>query len=140
MKKTLKDLFMAMLNATLILVVIALLLLVLALTKANSLSASFAQSLAVIEPLETAIETINTEVGAMKADIAELRSQSEGISFTKLEELEAKLEKMDAHLTDIKASTKTLSETPGLLLDDAVSSVADQTVAGVARLKGCVPE
>ncbi|AXI47345.1 hypothetical protein C1J03_15810 [Sulfitobacter sp. SK012] len=139
MRKTLKDLFLAMLNATLILVVVALLLLVLLLTKANSLSETFAQSLVSLEPLEAGIETINSEASKMKAEIALLKQQSQGISFTKLDELEAKLGSIETHLAEIKGSMSTLAETPDRLVNTAVASAADYAVGGAARLRGCVP-
>ena len=139
MRKTLKDLFLAMLNATLILVAVVLLLLVLLLTRANSLSEAFAQSLAALEPLEAGIETINSEVSEMRADIVALKPQSQGIMSTKLEELEAELTNIETHLADIKVSMSTLAETPDRLLDDAVASAADYAVGGAARLRGCVP-
>lgn len=139
MRKTLKDLFLAMLNATLVLVAVVLLLLVLLFSKANSLGETFAQSLATLEPLEAGIETINSEVSQMKADIAALKPQTQGITSTKLDALETELGVMETHLSDIKVSMSTLAETPDRLLDDAMASAADYAVGGAARLRGCVP-
>ena len=139
MRKTLKDLFLAMLNATLILIAVILLLLTLLLTKANSLSEAFAQSLVALQPLEAGIDTVNSEVNRMKADVIALKQQSQGVSFAKLEELEQGLGKIEAHLADINSSMATLAETPERLLDDAVASAADKAVRGAERLRGCVP-
>ncbi len=139
MRKTLKDLFLAMLNATLILVAAILLLLVLLLTKANSLSETFAQSLVVIKPLEASIETINSEVDKMKADIVALKQQSQGASFTRLQTLEAGIGRIETHLADINSSMSTLAQTPERLWDDAFAEAAEKAVGGAERLRGCVP-
>ncbi|MEO9573635.1 MAG: hypothetical protein ABJ263_13025 [Tateyamaria sp.] len=131
--------FLAMLNATLILVAVILLLLVLLLTKANSLSETFAQSLVAIKPLEAGIETINSEISKIKSDVVALKQQSQGISFTRLQELDAGIGKIESHLSDINSSMSTLAQTPERLLDDAVAVAAEKAVEGAERLRGCVP-
>lgn len=139
MRKTLKDLFLAMLNATLILVIVILLLLFALFSKANALSETFANSLVALEPLKTGIDTVNSEVDKMKAEVIALKQQSQGISLTKLEKLEAEIGRIEAHLSDINASVSTLAATPERLWDDAVASAADGAVRSAERLRGCVP-
>ena len=80
MGKTLKDLFLALLNATLILVALCLFLFLMAANKANSLTETFAEHLQIVGPLQESVQTTGTEIAALRSDLAELKNQSGEVS------------------------------------------------------------
>ncbi len=139
MRKTLKDLFLAMLNATLILVALCLVLGLMLVGRANSLSDRFSENLRTLTPLRDNIEATGAEIAALRSDIASLRDPSIELPPEALARVEDRMAKMEARLDTIQASTKELRDAPKQMLDQAIAQAADETVTAVARLRGCVP-
>ncbi|MBK0327862.1 hypothetical protein I5535_11210 [Rhodobacteraceae bacterium F11138] len=139
MAKILKDLFLAMLNATLILVALCLVLLLLLVGKVNSLSDSFAEHLNVVGPLTQSVQDTGSEIAALRTDLAALRSQSQDLSSATMARIDARVTQMEERLQGMQNSMQDLRDAPRTLLNDAIDRAADQAVLGVARLRGCVP-
>lgn len=137
MRKTLKDLFLALLNATLILVALCLFLLVLLVSKANSLSDSFDEKLALVTPIQDNIKSTLSEATALRKDLSALRDQSTSVSSDAMKRIETRIDGLNEQLSTMQGSLQTLTQAPNELVDHAIESAADQVVLGVARIKGC---
>lgn len=137
MRKTLKDLFLAFLNATLILVALCLFLLVLLVSKANSLSDSFDEKLALVTPIQDNIKSTLSEATALRKDLSALRDQSTSVSSDAMKRIETRIDGLNEQLSTMQGSLQTLTQAPNELVDHAIESAADQVVLGVARIKGC---
>lgn len=139
MGKTLKDLFLALLNATLILVALCLFLLLMVANKANSLTETFAKHLQIVAPLQESVQTTGAEIAALRTDLAELKNQSGEVSSATMARIQDRVETMEAKLDDMKGSLAELRTVPERLLDQAIKKAGDQAVISVTRIRGCVP-
>ena len=139
MAKTLKDLFLAMLNATLILVALCLVLALLVVNRANSLTATFAQNLSVVGPLQETVQETGSEIAALRADLATIGSQSEEVSSATMERLQARAAAMETRLQQMQDNLAELRNAPEQMIDHAIEKAGDEAVSSVARIRGCVP-
>lgn len=139
MAKTLKDLFLALLNATLILVALCLVLLVLLTGRIQALSDAFAEHLTVVDPLTQNLRDAGAEIAALRGDLAALRDRSRDLSPDGMMRIDARAARIETRLADMQGALDRLRDVPGTLLTRAIDHTADRTVAGVARLRGCVP-
>lgn len=139
MAKTLKDLFLAALNATLILIALCLVLLILLVTKADSLTATFARHLNVVSPLRDSIQETGAEISGLRGDLAAMRGQADAASLAVLTSLQGRVSVMETRMQDMQSSVTTLADAPQRLLDHAIQEAADQAVTSAARLRNCTP-
>lgn len=139
MGKTLKDLFLALLNATLILVALCLFLLLMVVNKANSLTETFAEHLQIVAPLQESVQTTGAEIAALRADLAELKDQSGDVSSATMTRIQGRMETMEARLNDMQGSLEDLRGAPERLLNQAIEKAGDQAVNTATRIRGCVP-
>lgn len=139
MAKTLKDLFLAALNATLMLVALCLVLLLMLFSRVNSLSESFSEHLNVVGPLTQSVQDTGSEIAALRGDLAALRGQSQDVSSATMTRINARVDTIEERMASMQSSMQQLRDAPAKLLDHAIDRAADQAVAGIARMRGCVP-
>lgn len=139
MLKVLKDLFVAMLNATLILVAVCLILLVMLFTKVNSLTTQFAQNLQIVAPLQESIEETRAEVAGLRSDITALKNSSQDVSSLAMAQLQTRLESVDDRISKMDTSMTKLTQAPTLLVDHAIEQASDKFVDSVAQIRACTP-
>jgi len=139
MAKTIKDLILAFLNATLILVAVCLVLLLMVYNKANSISASFAENLTLVAPLQDSFSQVSVEMKSLQEEINGFQTEYQFQASARLTELQTKLESVETRLLNIQDSLTDLKQAPELLIDKAIKKTADQAVLSVAQLRGCVP-
>ena len=94
MPKTLKDLGLAMINATLILIVLCLFLAWKVTSKADQVASNFARNLVTIQPLREDIQGTTTELAALRQDLAQISRQSDGLQSASLQRIETQLGKI----------------------------------------------
>jgi chromosome segregation ATPase len=139
MGKTLKDLFLALLNATLILVALCLFLSLMLVNRANSLTESFAEHLRTVAPLQESVQEAGAEIAALRADLAALGDQSGEISSATMQRIQDRVEEMEARLETMQASMAELRDAPERLVDHAIEKAGEQATATATRIRGCVP-
>ncbi len=140
MAKTLKDLFLALINATLILVALCLVLLMMVLTKANSLSETFAQNLSVVAPLQKSVSSTRDEMVGLREDLTTLRGQTGAAASATLARVQARVDIMERQWSQMQESLSNLHQAPTMLVDHAIEKAAQEAVDGLADLRGCVPQ
>lgn len=139
MGKTLKDLLLAMINATLILVALCLVLALMLVSRANSVTETFAENLQIVGPLQENVKTTGAEIAALRADLAELKNQSGNVSSAAMTRIQSRVDAIDIRLSNMQTSMQDLRGAPERLLDQAIQKAGDQAVASVTRIRGCVP-
>lgn len=131
--KTLKDLVVAMINATLILVAVCLFFLWQLSNTAERVSASFAQNLEVLEPLKTEVQAMKGEVAGLRGDLAEMQA----VPGQAMDKVEARIESLNARLDGVQARMDQLAETPERLMTVAIDRSAEHLAGTVKDLRGC---
>jgi hypothetical protein len=137
--KTLKNLALALLNATLILVALCLFLLWKVVDTADGLLATFAQNLEIVAPLRDEAQQIKAEVVGLRSDLAMLKQGADGVGSVALDRINVRLEAMDARLQNVGASMTDLADAPQELIDHAIVTSADAFATSLSRARGCVP-
>lgn len=126
--KVLKDLLLACINATLILVALCLFLLWQLSGTVERISGEFAKNLDVLSPVSTRIESLTQEVSALRADLANA-SASEAVR-TRLSQLEAEAQRLNDTLVKI-------SETPERLMEASITATAQSATNALSGLREC---
>ena len=138
--RTLWNLFLALLNATLILVVVSLALAWGVSNNLRSITADFAQTLIDVAPLRDEVAGLRTEVAALREDLATVTAAGGELQSAALTRLNTRAQAVDDKLAAMNARAEALMQDPGVLIDKAVartiSAVADQAGA----LATCTPE
>jgi methyl-accepting chemotaxis protein len=139
MLRTLKDLALAMLNATLILIVLCLFLAWKIADKADQIAASFARNLITVEPLRQDIQGAIAEMATLSRALEQMSSQSVELTAAGLQQMQSQVEQINARMNTARQSITTLTETPTKLIDYAVDATADRLTLSINDLRGCAP-
>ncbi len=141
MAKTLKDLLLALLNATLILLAICLFLGWKLAQSVDQIRTGFAENLQVVAPLREEAQGIRGELTALRSDLASLSAgslldatmrQQVNTALQRLNNLEGKLE-------DTQTRLAKLVEEPEDLINYAITKSADSFTDLILVIKGCEP-
>ncbi len=139
--RTIWNLLLALLNATLILIALCLWLAWQISTEISSLTATFAQNLIEVEPLREEVRGLREDVANLKSDLAALQTQSGELRTASLTRIEEKVEIVEARVSSTADSLGAILDEPMILIDYTVESSAEALKLGIADLRGCtLPE
>ncbi len=142
MAKTLKDLLLALLNATLILLALCLFLGWKLAQSVDQIRVGFAENLQVVAPLRDQAQGIRGELAALRSDLATLGSQGTQLNAVTRQQLNAALRRLgdlEGKLEDTQTRLAGLVEKPEDLIDYAITTSADTVTDLLLILKGCEP-
>ncbi|WP_425045467.1 hypothetical protein [Primorskyibacter sp. S87] len=139
MAKTLKDLFLALLNATLILIALCLFLAWRAADTLDDLTATFAQNLQVAKPLTDEVAAMRTEVAGLREELAQLAAQGGDISAEALNRLNSRLSLVNGRMADVQTRVQGLAQAPEQMVDRAVETTGAEFARRVSEIRGCGP-
>ncbi|MEM1431566.1 MAG: hypothetical protein AAGG09_19085 [Pseudomonadota bacterium] len=144
LRRALGQLFLALLNATLILLIVALALLWRVSATVESATASVtalaAEQAGRIAPVRDEMRGIRDEISALRMDLAALRG--EGVAgqeavdraLVQLDEAQARWAAVSDRVAPL---AEALSEDPGIVVDRAVASGVAEAGQWLAALRGC---
>ncbi len=142
MAKTLKDLLLALLNATLILLALCLFLGWKLAQSVDQIRVGFAENLQVVAPLRDQAQGVRGELAALRSDLATLGSQGTQLDAVTRQQLNAALRRLgdlEGKLEDTQTRLAGLVEKPEDLIDYAITTSADIVTDRLLILKGCEP-
>jgi len=135
--KTIKDLLIAMINATLILVAICLFFLWRLSDTAESVVASFAQNLQIVQPLETKVDSLRSEVANLRGDLTAISLDSSALTAQATEHLQTRANALQMELAGINSSLARLADTPETLMQTALDDVATRISGRIGAVATC---
>jgi len=135
--KTLKDLLVAMINATLILVAICLFFLWRLSDSAEQVVASFAQNLQIVAPLEGKVDGLRDEVANLRGDLAAISLDSSTLTVQTTARLQSRANALQIELAGINNSLERLADTPETLMQTALDDVATRVSGRVGAIASC---
>lgn len=138
MKKLLKDLGVALLNATLVLLALCLFLAWKVVNTADNVASNFASNLVTIEPLRADLQATTAELAAIRQDVAQILTSGE-LQFATLQRIETRLKMVDTRVNDAKGTISDLSQMPYQLVDHAIETASDSVAQKAGYVLGCVP-
>lgn len=139
MLKVLKDLGVALLNATLILLALCLFLAWKVTSTADDIAENFARNLVTIEPLRADLQAATNELSALRQDVAQISTQSGEVKSATLRRIETRLESMNSQVAGARDSINELATAPARLMDHAIETAADSLADKAMSIRGCVP-
>jgi len=139
MLTTLKNLGLAMINATLILIVLCLFLTWKITNRVDNLASNFAQNLNIVAPLREDLQGATRELAALRSDLAALKTQSGDVSSATLQRLQDRMSQTQGKLETAQQSVRDLAQAPAQLIDHAIETAADEFAQRAKDIRGCVP-
>lgn len=136
---TLKKLGLALINATLILIVLCLFLAWKVTSRVDDLASNFAQNLNTVAPLREDIQGATSEMAALRSDLATLKAQSGDVSSATLQRFQDRMAQTQAKLDTSQRAVGKLTEAPSRLIDHAIETAADEFAQRFTDIRGCVP-
>ncbi|MGV6803738.1 MAG: hypothetical protein ACWA49_05985 [Ruegeria sp.] len=139
MAKTLKDLLLALLNATLILVALCLFLGWKLAQSVENIQDNFRESLHIVQPLRDQAQGIREDLGGLRTELSGLRNRGDDdpetrqkllLALTRLDQVQSKLESTQSRM-------KELADSPHLLIDYAINTAVDATTQRLIEIRGC---
>lgn len=128
---TAKNLLLALINATLILVIICLWLAWKVLSAAEDVSAQLSQATATVAPVREDITALTEEIAGARADLASLRGAT---SVTAAAGLVQRLDRIESQLDTVTGAIAAVQADPDVLIDKAMTRAFDELRAIVAEL------
>ncbi|MBO9476826.1 hypothetical protein J7382_04690 [Shimia sp. R11_0] len=135
--KTVKDLLVAMINATLILVALCLFLLWQLSGTAERVVSSFAQNLQIVKPLEEKVTGLHSEITDLRSDLASISLENTALNAPATQRLQARADALDAQLSEINASLASLAAAPDRLMGTAIDQASTRLSARLGDLASC---
>ncbi len=137
MGKTLKDLVLALLNATLILVALCLFLGWQLTRTVDGLVDTATDNLQVLTPLRDEIGQMTGEVQGLRADLASLRAGVDDPEL--LNRLQSQITAIDTRVQAMTTQLQGLAGKPQEMLNAAIEQAGATAAQSVNQIRGCVP-
>lgn len=132
--KTLKDLVLALINATLILVALCLFLAWQLMSTVDGITDRLTESIRIFAPVRDEVAGLRAEVSGLRADITAMGTQ--GVPMPRVE---ARLDAIGTRLDDMQARMDELAALPDRLIDTAIDTAADKFARSLSAVRGCEP-
>lgn len=144
--RALRDLAIAMSNATLILVAICLFLGLRLATSVNDFAGNVAENLVSAEPLREDVRAMTDEIAALRADLAGLGAAAGDAGSGVTEQVAERIEALDGRLQTVQTRVQGVQDRlngvemdPGAVLDHAISTAAIEFSDALGARAGCRP-
>ncbi|PSL20614.1 hypothetical protein [Shimia abyssi] len=137
MKKTLKDLCLALINATLILIALCLFLLWQLSGTAKGIVADFAENLNVMQPLTDEVRGLRTDLAQLKADAAAFAQNPDRFPESTAQAIDIRLAALGTKLDGIQVAMSDLAQTPDRLMTTAIDRSTARLAQTAYDLRGC---
>lgn len=142
MAKTLKDLLLALLNATLILVALCLFLGWKLAATVDDITGKFAEKVQIVAPLKEEVQGVRGELTALRSDLSSIQfagTVADSATAQKLSEVLDKLDDLESNLRGAQSKMAELTESPDQLINTAIENSADIVADRIIAIRGCEP-
>ncbi|WP_170759425.1 hypothetical protein [Ruegeria lacuscaerulensis] len=142
MAKTLKDLLLALLNATLILVAVCLFLGWKLASKVEGITTAFSEKVQIVAPLRDEIQGVRGELAALRSELASVQPGDVGVDSAtqqRISETLSTLNALEEKMQTSQARIAEITEAPETLINTAIGTSADAIADRVIAIRGCEP-
>ncbi|MGE4327560.1 MAG: hypothetical protein AB7E21_15880 [Pseudodonghicola sp.] len=138
MAKVIKDLLLALLNATLILAAICLFLFWRVSITTQAVMHDFTLGQQIVAPLRNDLKDMTAKLEDMRATLARLEWDKGAESPAAITLMNARLDTLDARMEMAQSRLTHLANLPGELMDRAITTGVDRVMVRATELRGCV--
>ncbi|GAA6192317.1 hypothetical protein [Phaeobacter sp. NW0010-22] len=139
MTKTLKDLALALLNATLILVALCLFLAWKTTAAVDAMTENFALTLQRVTPLRDEVKATREELAGLRQDLAALKSSGSELTSAAAQGLMNRVTVIEAKIDAAQDKITALVDAPEKLIDYTIETAADTAARSISDFRGCTP-
>ncbi|WP_282021881.1 hypothetical protein [Ruegeria faecimaris] len=143
MAKTLKDLALALINATLILVALCLFLGWKLATTAQSLMSDFSQKVQIVAPLREEVQGVRSELAALRTELATIQvngALADTATAQRVSQTLDRLSQIEDTLQAAQSRIVAVAETPDAFISTSIEKTADTVADRIITIKGCSVE
>ena len=137
---TIKNLLLALLNATLILVALCLYLGWMLMQSAEQAADTFASAVGNIAPIRNEVSDVRESVTGLRADLQLLAEQPGILSENAEAALETRVNAIAARLDRLETSLGELADVPQNTVEAAIDRSADRAADLITQFRGCTPD
>lgn len=144
--RALRDLALALVNATLILIALCLFLALRLVDRVDGITETFAANLVSVDPLRRDVGQMTDEIAGLRADLAAVRTQTGELTSESARALAERLDAFEARLNEVRDRTDTVKSrietaefNPEAMLERAIETAVAEFTAQAGQLAGCVP-
>lgn len=137
MGKVLKDLLLAMINATLILVALCLFLAWKLSAATGDIVDGFTDSLQIVHPLQQEVAGTREELQGLRADVVALAESTTGVDRAVLVRVEQRLGALNQKVETVQGEIAALRAMPRQMLDQSLEAGSGQFVGFVNDMRNC---
>lgn len=134
--RTIVNLLLALLNATLILVALCLFLAWQLAEEVESVTGQVGQKMTQVESLRSEVSSMTAEMAALRVDLSKQNVQADSLTLQKMDALSAKLDRIENGMADTRGKVDAFLEEPNALVDRAVDRATDNLKEIIADLTG----
>jgi len=138
--KTLKDLLLALINATLILVALCLFLVLMITQSAERTAERFTDVLSNLAPVRDRVEAVETGIAGLRSDVQALSSASSPTAQAAALRLQSRMDSLETALTGVQAELARLNEVPDQVITTGIDHTADRISGAIQSFRSCTPE
>jgi len=135
--RTLRNLGLALLNATLILMALCLWLGLGLASTVKSITSDITANLVSIDPALGEIRDLTGELAALRADIATAQNATGELRSQAALTASGKIVALDERFSAIADRLQAIASQPEVLVDDAIDRAAEEMKDGIADIRGC---
>ncbi|WP_170605242.1 hypothetical protein [Ruegeria arenilitoris] len=142
MAKTLKDLLLALLNATLILLALCLFLGWKLAQSVENIRTGFTENLKMVAPLRDEMQGIAGEMAGLRSDLATFREEGNVLDTVTRSKLNGALDRLgniEAKLEETQTRLAGLVENPEDLINHAITTSSEAVGKQIVAIRGCEP-
>ena len=140
MGKALWNLFVALINATLILVAICLFLGWKVLGKVDDLSNGFTQTIAAAAPVSGQLQSLRGDIADIREDLRAARTDAANGNTAALDAVLTRIISLETRAETVIEQAETLSADPSVVIDQAIETTLGTMTGNIQTLIGCVPD
>jgi chromosome segregation ATPase len=137
--RTLRNLLIACINATLILIAICLFLGWKMASTINEIPQKFASSVEEILPIRDDLQDIRAEVAGLREELAAARAGGDGVAAAVLEPLSDDVAALDARLATFEERLDALQADPSAVIDRMIAAAREGLDELLMEVQGCTP-
>lgn len=137
MLKTLKDLVLALLNATLILIALCLFLGWKVSSTIDTMLMDFVRQVEIVGPMRSDVQDMTDEIRGLRSDLAGLAA---GVSDPQLlDRVQTRLSQVDGRVAAMGDRLDALLGLPEQMLDQSIEKLGLQAAHTINNIRGCTP-
>jgi hypothetical protein len=138
-RSAVKDLALALLNATLILVALCLWLAWSLASTVDDITDQMLSNLVDVRPIRDDIRNLTEELGGIRSDLEAIAEENGGLASEAANRLSEKVGGIQDRVAEVRGRIDVLVDSPELVIDYAIDAAFDRAETAVNAIRSCRP-